>query len=115
MKEDKFLEKVNNSLEQRVDTLDGETVSRLSRARHAALQQQYRPPHTVNNWVWLPASGIAVAVLISSLFLFRAEQMVDISGNDLDEIEIIASTDNIDLFEQLEFYLWLLEEESGAV
>lgn len=115
MKEDEFLEKVNNTLDQRINTLDGETVSKLNRARHAALQQQYRPPHTVNKWAWLPASGIAVAVLISSLFLFRAEQMVDISGNDLDEIEIIASTDSIELYEQLDFYLWLLEEESGAV
>ncbi len=115
MKEEEFLDKVKNSLDQRIDTLDGETLSRLNRARQTALQQQHLPPHAVNKWLWLPVSGIAAALLVSSIFMFRSEQITDISGNEFDEIEIIASKDSIELYEQLDFYLWLLEEESGAV
>jgi hypothetical protein len=115
MKEEEFLDKVKNSLDQRIDTLDGETLSRLNRARQTALQQQHLPPHAANKWLLLPASGIAAALLISSIFMFRSEQITDISGNEFDEIEIIASKDSIELYEQLDFYLWLLEEESGAV
>ena len=115
MKEEEFLDKLKESLDQRIDTLDGETLSRLNRARHAALQQQHLPAHSVNKWAWLPASGIAAAILVSSVFMFRSEHIPDINGNDIDEIEIIASTDNIDFYEQLDFYMWLLEEESDAV
>jgi type VI protein secretion system component VasF len=112
MNDEDFLNQVNKALDQQVESLDGETLSRLNRARQTAIQQQGRA-HKSHRLTWLPVSGLAAAILLGSLFMFRSADIDIIS--DVDEIDIIASSDKLELFEQLDFYMWLLEEDADAV
>jgi hypothetical protein len=115
MNEDEFIRHVKKTLDQRTEALDAETLSRLNRARQTALQQAgHKAGHSLSR-AWVPLGGVAAAILLTSIFMFKTEEMATLSDSPVDEIEIIASSDNLDLYEQLDFYLWLLEEDSGAV
>jgi len=110
MNEREFISKTKSTLDHQADNLDAATLSRLNLARQAALQQTKRPAK--NRQVWIPAGGLAVVVLLTSIFLFKAEEIAVSTG--IDEMEIIASNDGLDLYEQLDFYMWMVEEDPGA-
>lgn len=112
MNDDDFLKQINKALDQQTDELDAESLSRLNQARQTAIQQTGRQPFRLN---WLPTTGLAAAVIMGMLFMFKAEDMNVIQQGDVDEIELIASSDQLELFEQLDFYLWLLDEDADAV
>jgi len=113
MSEKDFLNKVKKQLDEQSEHLDAATLSKLNQARQAALAQVNPKPSRLKN-NWLPASGLAAAVLLTSVFLFRSEEITTNSNHGMDDIEIIASSDNLDLYEQLDFYMWLLEENNSA-
>ncbi len=115
MNENDFLDQVKKTLDRQAETLDGETLSRLNQARQSALQQTARNSGHSLTRTWIPMGGVAAAILLSSIFLFRAEEMAVVSDSTVDEIDIIASSDSLDLYEQLDFYMWLLEEDTDAV
>lgn len=110
MNEREFIGKAKSTLDRQTDNLDAATLSRLNQARQAALQQTKRPAK--NRRVWVTAGGLAAAVLLTTIFLFRAEEIA-VSTN-IGEMEIIASNDGLDLYEQLDFYIWMVEEDPGA-
>lgn len=112
MNDDDFLKQIKQALDQQSESLDGETLSRLNRARQAAIQQADKKH---SRRMWLPASGLATAALLASLFLFRPDDIDMIQNGNMDEIELIASSEQLELLEQLEFYQWLLEEDADAV
>jgi len=114
MNDDDFLKRVNKALDQQMESLDGETLSRLNRARQTAIQQRQQVQRSTR-LAWLPVSGLTAAVLLVSLFMFKSEDIDIIHHGDVDEIDIIASSDKLELFEQLDFYMWLLEEDADAV
>jgi len=113
MSEKDFLNKLKKQLDEQSEQLDATTLSKLNRSRQAALAQA-SPQTSRMKQNWLPASGLAAAVLLTSVFLFRSEEIVTNSNQSMDDIEIIAASDNLDLYEQLDFYLWLLEENNSA-
>ncbi|HEC28511.1 MAG TPA: DUF3619 family protein [Gammaproteobacteria bacterium] len=110
MNEREFIGKAKSTLDRQANNLDAATLSRLNQARQAALQQIKRPAK--NRQAWVTAGGLAAAVLLTTIFLFRAEEIA-VSTN-IDEMEIIASNDGLDLYEQLDFYIWMAEEDPGA-
>lgn len=111
MNEQNFIKKVTGQLDRETENLDAATLSRLNQGRQAALQQ-LRRKNPASRTVWMPATGLAAAVLLISVFLFKAEEIPLSTG--IDEIEIIASNENLDLYEKLDFYIWLAEEEMSA-
>jgi hypothetical protein len=115
MNEDEFISHVKKTLDQQTEALDGETLSRLNRARQAAIQHAEHKPGLSLTRAWVPLGGVAAAILLTSIFMFKAEEMAIVTDGAVDEIELIASSDNLDLYEQLDFYMWLLEEDAGAV
>ncbi len=115
MNDDEFISHVKKTLDQQTKALDGETLSKLNQARQLSLQQAQQPLKQRSPLAWAPLGGIAAALLLTSIFMFKSDELTNLSDNPVDEIEIIASSDNLDLYEQLDFYLWLLEENAGAV
>jgi len=113
MNEDEFLDKARKQLDNKSDQLDAATLSRLNQARQAALAQ-LKPQQSRLKSRWIPVSGLAAAVLLTSVFLFKSEEIINASDPGVDEIEILAARDNLELYEQLDFYLWLIEEDSSA-
>lgn len=100
--------------EESVADLDGHTRSKLTQARHAALAAARAPGARWRHW-WLPAGGFATAALAALLFLnLRVPESMTSEVPAVDDIEIIASADNLDLLEDVDFYSWLDSEPDAG-
>ncbi len=114
--EHKILLQIKQSLNQSVESLDGETRSKLSQARYKALQSKS------NNKNWLPLAGTAFASIVAlGLFLNLNHQQ----HNSIDEfpvslldnaedLEIITAIPELEEMEELEFYYWLETRTQNA-
>lgn len=113
-----FEQRAQGVLRECAEQLDGATRSRLTQARHAALdaikQRQSKP------WMWLmPAAtgAAAAAVLAVVLLMDPARQQSDRTAFDpVDEFEILAAEDSLEFYRDVEFYAWLdtvLDEQAA--
>jgi hypothetical protein len=119
---DNFEERAQAVLQESAEQLDGRTRSRLTQARHAALEAAQKTQ--TRGWHWLMPAGGTVAAAVLAVMLSTsgahrdAEQM---AVQPVDEFEIAAAEDSIEFYRDVEFYVWLdtvLEDEpaerSGA-
>jgi len=100
-------------LDTSIEHLDGRTLSRLTQARHAALDEAQRSRRSgVQRW-WLPATGVATAAVVAVMLVHsgRPTQVAATGeGSLLDDFEIVAEADNLDMLQDVEFYSWLPED-----
>jgi hypothetical protein len=95
--------------DESVGNLDGRTRSALTQARHAALAELEGSRRTA--WrVWGPLSGVAAAafvlvVMFAPLRLTR--ESAEVAMTPFDDFDMVAEGDNIELMENLDFYVWL--------
>jgi hypothetical protein len=112
---DEFERRTHDILEESASRLDGRTRSRLTQARHAALEQL---AHPARNWwrSYVPAgAAAAVAVLAVVIWSGPAENLplVAQAGSPVDDIELLADAEAPDFAdggEDLEFYEWAAGE-----
>ena len=102
-----FENRTRELLQEGATRLDGRTLSRLTQARHAALERLQRPVRP--RWfAWVPAgAAAALAVLAVMLWPGGGEPL---PATPLDDLEIIADTeapDFVDDGEDLDFYEWV--------
>jgi hypothetical protein len=100
-----------------VDGLDAHTRSRLNRARQAALAAASGSSSSVSlgaRWLLPVGSAAALAlVTVSAVQLMRAEhETVPVSAslaasNTADDMEILASNEELDMLQNVDFYAWL--------
>lgn len=113
-RDDKLLNQtIIQQLDQAADSLDGATHSRLNQARQKALAQA--TPRTRPIWAWGGlATAAASALLVVTLWQGSPEPglLPQPLGEDL---EILASEDELELLEELEFYQWLEQKGEGPV
>jgi hypothetical protein len=116
--EQAFLEKARNELDQSCERMDGETLSRLNSIRHAALEHGNKSPGKV---FLAPFGGLVTAcvlVLVVSVFYPGQPdipvQIIPDSGTAIEDLDILTSAESLELFENLEFYQWLEENESSV-
>ena len=95
-----------------VASIDGHTRSRLAQARNQALETGRRP----NHW-YLPgrprlvvagavAAALLAAVLVMQPLLPEAEHQL----TTFDDLDILLGEEDLEFFEDLEFYAWLDEQ-----
>jgi hypothetical protein len=113
--EDAFAKKAKQEFDESVARLDGETQSRLNRARHAALAEvgNSRPV-----WVqWAPAAGVAAAAVLV-VVMWSGDPAIDLDTVPAvaDDMEILLTEDSLEMLEDLEFYSWIdFDEETEAL
>jgi hypothetical protein len=110
-KQDHFERRAQAVLQESAERLDGRTQSRLTQARHAALDAARRPGGSRKPYMWIPA-GVAAAAALSVLLLTDAEQVASPSAAQLaaapiDEFDIIAAEDSLEFYRDVDFYAWL--------
>jgi len=109
--ERQFVAGIRQQLDRSCNALDGQTLSRLNRIRHAALERkQARASRLL-----LPFGGFVTAcVLVLSVTMFApgSAPEADALASPLEDIDILTTSDSLDLYEDYEFYQWLAENGS---
>jgi len=110
-------------LDESAQALDAASLSRLNRARQAALAQRRQRSHMTR---WLPALGLACScALLLAVAVWVPQQRVNpadaapgahSTAANSGEADAISGDDGIEFYQNLEFYAWLdaQEQESGG-
>lgn len=93
--------------------LDADTLRALRGIRHRAIEKLHKP---ASRSAWLPVSGAALAAaLVAAVVMWpqQADVALDMQIADLD---ILAVDTDLELLEELDFYLWLaqIRDENSA-
>ena len=107
-KDQAFLDNTRRVLDNSVDAIDEETSSRLRQIRYQALNNKAE-----KNYGLIPYSAFAAtaAVLVLTITIWLT-QAPDINDElVLQDISILTSTEELDFYQQLEFYNWLDDEQ----
>jgi len=104
-----WIERATALLDRSAENLDAATLSRLNRARQAALAQRRV---AARQWIWgAGLAGAAAAVFALALGLHhRAEtpHLAPAAPLQAGDIDYLTSDDEtLDLYENLDFYAWL--------
>jgi hypothetical protein len=104
-------ERAKNLFDASTGNLDGRTRSALTQARHAALAELESRKREGAWRIWGPLSGVAAAALVVAVMFgpvwTTTRQAQDSSALPIDDFDIIADAENLELLENLDFYAWL--------
>ena len=87
-------------------TVDRPTRDALQAARLAALDGQ-RPSGSRR---WIPAAAMAALLLVVGGWLFPQLGDRGLPGVEVDDLVVITDEDDLELYEELEFYVWFEEQ-----
>ncbi len=109
-----FIEEIKDHLDQSIDELDTKTLSKIRASRIVAAE---RGRKGIISW-FLPAGGIAAAALVMlitlSQFNSTSNDSLEISPEELMLVEMLSDEQQLELYENLEFYTWFAEDENNA-
>lgn len=116
--ERELVQRIRQELDARVEAQSPTLQGRLRAARREALQG--RLPRTGHR-LWLPAvaASLFAVVATTSLWLQQAER----SGNGVEvllqaaneaDLQLLRAGDDIELYQELEFYYWMQQERAHA-
>jgi hypothetical protein len=113
--EQQFLNNISDELDRSCDGLDGHTQSRLNSIRHAALEHGRK---SLSRTLLSPFGGLVTAcvlVLVVGMLYQGQLEIPTQAGPDnispMEDLDILTSAESLELFENLEFYQWLEENE----
>ena len=113
-----FEDKARALFEDSVERLDANTRSKLTQARNLALDEVNRGA-VRRRWLWAPAGGVALAAIVAVVMLNAggSRSSGDTGALALEDIDIVADSENLDMLEDVEFYMWLdnaaADEQTG--
>lgn len=82
--------------------VDPQTADALRQARLAALAHE--PDRGIPRW--LPVTAVTCLLLVAVLVVIRGTPTDELPQIAADELAVIASEDDLELLEELEFYIW---------
>ena len=112
-----FLEKAKEALDRDAGSLDRETLDRLRAMRLRAVEAAEQPPgllFRLPRWAKAGAFATVAAAVIVFFVWFQPPAKQDLALKNPEDFEIIVAKDNIDLYEDLDFYSWLADDEDAA-
>lgn len=120
-----LLQGIRKQLDAHAEGLDAATASRLHLARNQALKaaqqgglRQWFRRHPISLWA---SSGIAAAALAVVVLIGNPSSPLDPAHNDGPlatiqtdtDLEILASNDGLDLYQDIDFYMWLSDQTAS--
>jgi len=109
-----FLEKVQDLLNQGTENLGSHTERRLEELRGSALtaaEEKRSRFFPRRRWV-LVGSFAMVTLAAVGLFFWLSPSAPPPATGQIEDLEIITSQEQIDFYQNLDFYRWLGSEES---
>lgn len=103
-----WTDRIRQQLDTSARDLDAATLSRLNQARQSALQAAQKP--VPRRWLW-PATlagafSLALAVAVWPRLMPETVPMPT-AGTLPDDFTMLAGSENLELYEELDFYAWL--------
>lgn len=106
-KDDRLIENIRLTLDQSLEDIDGATRSRLTQARHLAMERQARKRHL---WYW-GALPVAATLLLVLLLNWPSAPLQPVAAPQLDVLNIMTAAEPLEFYqEEIEFYEWLSEK-----
>lgn len=110
---DERLEQRSKSLLDRsVEKLDARTRSKLTQARHQALAE-LRRSRISPWWRWAPVAAMVTIAAVVFVSPTRNGSQQDSSALLLEDFDLVADAENLELLQDVEFYAWLEESDGG--
>ena len=102
-----FEDKARALFEDSVERLDAGTRSKLTQARNRALDEVSKGG-AQRRWLWAPAGGVALAAIVAVVLSSNGWRSgADTGALALEDIDIVADSENLEMLEDVEFYQWL--------
>jgi hypothetical protein len=93
--------------EDSVERLDAHTRSKLTQARNRALDE-VKKGTAYRRWIWAPAGGVALVAIVAVVLSSGGLRSAGEAGPAvLEDIDIVADSENFEMLEDVEFYMWL--------
>lgn len=100
-------------LDSSIEDMDHETLVRLREARNKAVLVSKTGPSTNRNW-WMPLGGFAVTAALVALSLSLWVVKPDSPMLEhFEDIAVLSDKEDLDLYDDLEFYQWLDDEKQS--
>ena len=106
-----LLKSVVESLDNSIEHLDANTLSRLNQARHRALAQAGKPRLFNSQWLKAGAFAVLLVTVINGWLLISTP---DIQQLDTDAFELIVANEDFELLQDLDFVAWMIEQENAS-
>jgi hypothetical protein len=116
--EQDFLAAVRSSLRDSEDGIDELTQARLRAARHRAVAAQQR--WTISrvlalDWLFdhrkLVAAAMSLTIAAALLVSLNLQPSRQMATPMLEDIELLSSSDDLELYQDLDFYIWIQDDE----
>ncbi len=109
-----FIAKLRTVLDRSVDALDASTRARLQAARRKALAHADVPRGFTPRW-FVPVGAVAALAVVAALGLWWMPTAAPPPmAASVEEAELLYATDNLELYQNLEFYRWLAAKERSG-
>lgn len=120
--ENLMLEKARATFRESVSALDAGTLARLRAARERALQGVRTPVAFWRRPAWslpLSAAALVLAAVVAGVVWWNLDSQpgVPFATNNGEDMAIVLSNDNLDMYADMDFYRWLQAQQqqpSGA-
>jgi hypothetical protein len=104
---DELERKARELFDDSVERLDAHTRSQLTQARNRALDE-VKKGGVRRRWLWAPAGAMALAAIVAVMLSWNGlRSSAEPGASALEDIDIVADSENLDMLEDVEFYMWL--------
>lgn len=114
---EEFALRLKKRLQNDAPALDAATRSRLNQARQAALRELDRPAWSslAGRGSWMTAGGAVAAGVMVALLLRQGGVAPELPAYaPAEDIEIILSEGDLELYDELEFYTWVAMQSEAS-
>ena len=109
-----FISRVKIALDRSAGTLDAKTRARLRAARREALAQAQAPRGFAPRWL-VPVGAVTALAVVAALGLWWMPIAAPPPmAASVEEAELLFATDNLELYQNLDFYRWLAAKERSG-
>jgi hypothetical protein len=113
--EERFISSVNKALDKRADDMDSNTLNRLAQMRRCAVQStQKNSTSVIRTPYWFVSAGAAAVLVVATSIVYFSWYSPQQDQNRIaviEDINMLSAPDELELYEDLEFFQWLTDEE----
>ncbi len=120
--EEEFIKAAKITLDNKASSLDPQVRQRLQQARRRAVEAARKPPSTVAaGFKWpVSAGAFGAFVLVTGIAFYTVFYTVQSPQDSpsplagIEDMPIIAAPEELEMYEELDFYQWLTQEHGDV-